>query len=187
MHTPAARHDLISTSVPKWVAVLALLASRDLILAQAPGASAVAAEIRAHGARAVVSRLIAAPAKPGESAWDRLTQEIWLGRAEYIALAPKLAEGTDAGTSEDLGISLAHALPLAPASVLRAMDLKVDAVLGLKRVCGVPFIEDTVEDLPGYVRAAKQALGKVSDAALLQAKAACLVELRAASERIANH
>jgi hypothetical protein len=73
----------------------------------------------------------------------------------------KLAPGTDAATSEDLGISLAHALPLAPITVLRATE-KDGPTLGVSRVCGVPFIEDTVKDIAGYIHAAQLAVGKVA-------------------------
>ena len=64
-----------------------------------------------------------------------------LGRAAYIRLAPELAPGTDAGTSEELGISLAFALPKAPMTVLQAIDLKVGPTLGVSRVCGKPSLK----------------------------------------------
>jgi hypothetical protein len=87
--------------------------------------------------------------------------------------------GTDAATSEDLGISLAHALPLAPITVLRATDPKDGPTLGVSRVCGVPFIEDTVKDIAGYIHAAQLAVGKVATPELQAVKATCLTLLAA--------
>jgi hypothetical protein len=109
------------------IAALALHISAASAAAPVPSAAALNAEIDAKGAKEVVNRLNRAhPDSNGQNDWSRVTNQMWMGRAAYIKLAPKLAPGTDAGSSEDLGISLAHALPLAPITVLRATDLKDD-------------------------------------------------------------
>jgi hypothetical protein len=110
---------------------------------------------------------------------------MWMGRAAYIALAPKLAEGTDAGTADDLGISLAHALPLSPNAVLRVID-PGNGSIGVDVVCGVPFIEDTVKDLSGYIRKAKSRVGNVTTPELQSVKAACLEKLDFAAKAISK-
>ncbi len=93
-----------------------------------------------------------------------------------MALAPKLAPGADAGAAEELPIALAFALPKNPRAVL--------AVLGggfpVEDVCSAPFIEGTVKDIPAYVKEAKAAVARVTDAKLAKVRDACLAELRKA-------
>lgn len=97
------------------------------------------------------------------------------GDARWIALAPRLAPGTDAGTSEGLGIALAHALPRNPRAVLAVLGVAGGPVsVSAGRVCGVPFIEDTVKDLTAYRRRAARAVRGVTDPSLVRARAACL-------------
>ena len=162
------------------IAALAIHITAASAAAPVPSAAALNAEIDAKGAKEVVNRLNGAhPDSNGQNDWSRVIDQMWMGRAAYIKLAPKLAPGTDAGTSEDLGISLAHALPLAPITVLRATDPKDGPTLGVSRVCGVPFIEDTVKDIAGYIHAAQLAVGKVATPELQAVKATCLTLLAA--------
>ena len=102
------------------------------------------------------------------------------GGSQWVALAPGLAPGADAGSAEGLGISLALALPKNPRAVLAAIDPANGHVLGAGRVCGMPFIEDTVKDRPAYRRRALRAVRGVSDRSLANARAACLSALDAA-------
>jgi len=169
------------------VAIVGLALAAKAAAAQVPSAAVLSAEIDAKGAKEVVNRLNSTPpGADGQNEWNRVTHEMWLGRAAYIELAPKLAPGTDAGTSEDLGICLAHALPLAPITVLRATDLKDVPALGVSRVCGVPFIEDTVEDVPAYIRVAQEKVGAVTVPGLQDVKAACLKQLDAAAKHMSS-
>ncbi len=144
-----------------------------------PSAEAISAEIDMKGAEEVVQELwnSGRDIDKGQSNWDIVTDQIWRGRVAYIKLAPKLSEGADAGPAEDLGISLAHALPLAPNAVLRVIDPKDGLVIGVSRVCGVPFLEGTAIDWPEYIRQAKSAVGKVTMPELQGVKAACLEKL----------
>ncbi|RDJ98303.1 hypothetical protein DLM46_33875 [Paraburkholderia lacunae] len=112
-----------------------------------------------------------------ESEWDSVLTHIDSGNAAWVALVPKLAAGTDGGNSEDLGIGLAYALPKNPKAVLQAIDPDNGPVLGVSRVCSAPFIEDTVKDIPAYIKRAKVALSKVRDPSLQDVKKACLAEL----------
>ncbi|KPD18979.1 hypothetical protein ADM96_08235 [Burkholderia sp. ST111] len=127
-------------------------------------------QIDEQGAKATVSSM-------SESQWDAVLDRVDSGRPEWVALVPKLAKGTDGGNSEDLGIGLAYALPKNPKAVLKAIDPDNGPVLGVSRVCSAPFIEDTVPDIPGYIKHAKAALNKVHDPALQNVKNACLAEL----------
>jgi hypothetical protein len=162
------------------IAAFAVHTSAVSAAAPIPSAAALNAEIDAKGAKEVVNRLNGShPGANGQNDWSRVADQMWIGRVAYIKLAPKLAPGTDAGTSEDLGISLAHALPLAPITVLGATDSEDGPTLGVSPVCGVPFIGDTVKDIPGYIRHARLAVGKVTTPELQAVKAACLTQLAA--------
>ncbi|MFM0302928.1 hypothetical protein PQQ99_22700 [Paraburkholderia sediminicola] len=132
--------------------------------------SALAKQIDNEGAKATVNKM-------SESEWDSVLTHIDSGKTAWVALVPKLAEGTDGGNSEDLGIGLAYALPKNAKAVLLAIDPNNGPVLGVSRVCSAPFIEDTVPDIPAYIKHAKTALTKVRDPALQEVKKACLAEL----------
>jgi len=132
----------------------------------------VQAEIRGHGAKPVVDRLFKT------EAWWQVTRNIGAGKAEWIALAPDLAEGTDAATSETLGISLAEALPKSPHAVLAVLELGGDASpLVVGKVCSAPFLEDTARHQLRYKAKALHAVSAVADAHLSTVKTACLDEL----------
>nr|WKF60737.1 hypothetical protein HUO10_005259 [Paraburkholderia busanensis] len=148
----------------------ALACSMPIANAAQPGASVLAKQLDDKGAKATVSGM-------SESEWDNVLTRIDAGNAAWIALAPKLAEGTDGGYSEDLGIGLAFALPKNPKAVLKAIDPNNGPVLGVGRVCSAPFIEDTVKDIPAYIKRAKAALHGVHDPALQNVRDACLAEL----------
>ena len=99
------------------------------------------------------------------------------GETDWIALAPKLAAGTDAGTSEGLSTALAYALPLQPVAVLAVLS-KRSGPLDAERVCSIPFIEDSVKDIKSYQRRAIQAVSEVRDTGLQQVREICLQALR---------
>ncbi len=150
-----------------------------------PSAAAISAEIDAKGAKEVVQRLWEAHQNEatGQSDWDRLADQIRLGRVAYIKLVPKLAAGTDGWPSEDIGISLAYALPLAPAAVLRVIEPNDSYyVRGVSRVCGLPFLEGDMDDEPAYIRKASLAVSNVTAPDLQKVKAACLETLRSESK-----
>ncbi|NYH16596.1 hypothetical protein [Paraburkholderia bryophila] len=149
---------------------LVLACSAAPTIAAQPNASVLAKQLDDKGAKATVSGM-------SESEWDNVLTRIDSGNTAWVALAPKLAEGTDGGNSEDLGIGLAYALPKNPKAVLRAIDPNNGPVLGVGRVCSAPFIEDTVKDIPAYIRRAKAALRDVHDPALQNVRDACLAEL----------
>lgn len=147
-------------------------------------AAEISAEINASSAKAVVNRLTSGHVDAmGQTDWSRTMDQILNGRLAYIALAPKLAPGTDAASAEDLGIALAHALPVAPAAVLRVIDRRDGPVLGVSRVCGVPFTEPSTRDVSGYLAAAQSAVGQVNTPRLRRVKAACLAQLAWAAKQ----
>jgi len=169
------------------LAVLALMLAVGARAAPLPSAAALSREIDTTGAKAVVVRLYNTTSDAnGESDWDRLIDRIWDGDETYIALAPRLAPGSDAWASESLPIGLAHALTIAPTAVLRTLPAD-GGLRGTLGVCTIPFIEDTVKDIPAYVRDTEAALGRVTAPDLQSIKSACLVNLRKAAKTIANY
>lgn len=135
-------------------------------------AAQLSQEIEAKGAKAVVDSL--------GDAFDDVLDHIDSGDPAWIALAPKLAQGTDAGNSEGLAIALAYALPKNPQAVL-AVVTENDGVLAINRVCSIPFIEDTVKDRPAYKRNALHAVEAIKEPSLRKAKSNCLAVLSGSS------
>lgn len=159
----------------RWRAVaLCLLAAAAPNPAPAPvgpSPAALAAELASKGARDTVRRL-----------WDSRQYEDVLARIgngadAWVALAPKLAPGTDAASAEGLTIALATALPRNPASVLRATDAS-DGPTGTKRVCSAPFIEPTAAEIASYTAVAQAALTTVTESDLVSSREACAAALR---------
>lgn len=106
---------------------------------------------------------------------DQLYEHFDNGEAEWLPLVPKLASVADGANAEGLTISLAFALPKNPQGVLSLVSEK-DGVLGVGRVCSMPFIEDTAPE--GYRAKALAALRKVADPTLRRVKSLCLRALK---------
>lgn len=127
--------------------------------------------IAKSGAKATVKKLY------DTDRWGAVESHIAAGEPEWIALAAKLAPGSDASTAEGLGISLAYALPKKPSAVLQIVSLNANDVLGVDKVCGLPFIEPAADEIAAYKRQAPAAVRAVADPKLEKAKAACLAQL----------
>lgn len=132
-----------------------------------PTTAALAARLDRAGATATVREL------NDEDRFDAVLDRIGQGSADWIALAPRLAPGTDAAAAEGLGIALAHALPLNPVAVLRATGVDDDGAVGIKRVCSIPFIETSPSYNGAYARRALAALSAVRETALLSKRDEC--------------
>lgn len=135
-----------------------------------PTPERISDEIRTQGAGRVVHRLW----ENGD--YRQVLDGISAGDSKWIALAPALAAGTDAASSEGLSLALARALPKNPAAVLSVLQPDRGAV-SAPRVCGLPFIEGDIIDVADYRRSAIAAVAKVEGDSLKDAKAACLVGL----------
>jgi hypothetical protein len=134
-------------------------------LASHPTIRAIEAALARDGPRTTVRRLF------DQGRWDDVSNHIARADPGWVALAGKLAPGTDAGTAEDLAISLAFALPRDAPAVLTVLAAGAADVAD---VCGAPFIEGTVRDVPAYVRRATAAVARVTDGGLAATRAACL-------------
>ena len=134
-----------------------------------PTAGEIAVSLTRYGARSTVSALF------DQRRWDYVSDRIGAGDRPYLALAPRLAAGADAGAAEDLPIALAFALPRNAPAVLTA--LAPGGGLDAAEVCDAPFIEDTVSDIPAWRRSAAAAVRRVADPRLAAVKATCLAAL----------
>ena len=163
------------TKLVAFMILAALLAATSPgVAASAPTPASISNGIRQEGAKATIAAL----ARAGQ--WDAVSDHMDSGSSAWIALAPLLAPGSDAGSAEDLGISLAFSLPKNPQAVLAALDPANGHVIGADRVCGLPFVEDTMPDLPAYRLKAIRAVQGVKDRRLASARTACLAALAAA-------
>jgi hypothetical protein len=147
---------------------LALLASACMSAQVAPDPARIAGEIETQGARPAVASL------DRDGQFDAVLDSIATGDAALVELAPRLAQGTDAGTSIGLTIALATALPKNPAAVLRVLD--DGPVLGTAAVCGVPFIEPEPEEVKAYLERTIPAVSDVPEGDALR-RAPCLDRL----------
>ena len=154
----------------------------SLILAVCLGATAAGAAtlptpgaavrtISQQGPRAEVAGLD----RSGQMA--RIFDLIGSGNRPWIAIVPSFADGTDGADGEGLGTELARALPLSTAAVLRVIR-SGGGVIGVERVCSVPFIETTANWNTAYERRTSQALQRVRDPRLARVRDRCLRVLR---------
>jgi hypothetical protein len=86
-----------------------------------------------------------------------------------------LAEGTDAGTSEDLQESLATALPHDPGAVLKLAG--AEQFLSLDAICSAPFIEPEEAFLMRYLANARALLASLNERAVEDKRLKCLSQI----------
>lgn len=135
-------------------------------------ASQFAADVANEGARPATEKLVAG----GD--WQRVMGAIRNGSADWIALAPEIARGSDAVHAAQLTAALAAALPRAPADVLAIADPRRSPVLGIQAICGAPAAIHAPAGRAQYLADAREALELLPDvAAIGRAKAVCLKEL----------
>lgn len=149
----------------KLIVVVASAILMSAAFAEVPKTAAEAAAVmQQRGAASFLSAL-----SPDDV--DQLYEHFDNGEAEWLPLVPKLAIVADGANAEGLTISMAFALPKNPKGVL-SMVTEKDGVLGVERVCSMPFIEDTAPK--GYRREALAAVRTVTDSGLRRAKRLCL-------------
>ncbi len=132
----------------------------------------VNAQLARQDAKTVVTQL------DTQNRFEELLDNVGDGGSDWIQLAAKLAPGADAGSAEGLSMSLAFALPKNAPAVIAVLN-STSPALDAKNVCDAPFIEDMVEDIPGYLKQAQAAVQKITDPAVEPQKADCLAQLKA--------
>ena len=151
-------------------AMLCVPAAASETLALTP--QAITKYVDEHGAQEAVKNLYQ---DNDTRRWDFVTHKMQSGDARWLGVAKKIAEGTDAGTSEDLVITLAIALPKNPKGVLQLIG--TTNFLSYESVCNAPFIEPTAAYLKNYLQKARQALKKLNDPAVEDQRIKCLSQI----------
>jgi hypothetical protein len=135
-------------------------------------ASQFAADAAKDGPRPAMQKLV----EGGD--WPRVLGAIRNGAADWIALSPELARGSDAQHGAELTAALAAALPRAPFDVLAVADPRRSPVLGVQAICGAPDGSYSLDAKAAYLAEAREALELLPDvAAIGRAKTVCLREL----------
>jgi hypothetical protein len=109
--------------------------------AEDPEAARLIKEIKAKGAKAVMAELIH---NDDWSEFKKVCDKIETGKQEWLEVAKLLMPGTDGAATEDLGYSVALALPKAPRRVLALiLETEHDPRWGftVDNTCISPFIE----------------------------------------------
>ena len=100
--------------------------------AQNPSATSILFEIHKQGTKTVFTRLW------NSSHWNFVIKQIETGDKNWLRVATKLYEATDAGASEMLILAAGVALDKAPYSVLETAA----PVFSVENVCGYPDLGD---------------------------------------------
>lgn len=139
------------------------------------GAPVTPAEVTAMLKRQTPQQTVNALYGNGEnSRWDSVASGIAKGDPAWLALAPQIARGTDAGTSDDFGMAVQDALTTNPTGTLRLLT-QIDMGTG---ACGENGFEVPAEQARIYHETAIAAVETVTDPALQQIKSQCLADLR---------
>jgi hypothetical protein len=137
--------------------------------------------IATSGAKSVVDSMY----QNGEE-WRQVVAGVATGDEAWLNVAVKLRPGTDAGTAEQLILSIGEALGHRPLSVL-----KITApVLGIKKICGGPDVDDVRFD--SYALSIKEIdtrtkiLGSITDLNFVMLRDKCISELNDSKLGIAS-
>lgn len=130
-----------------------------------------------YSSSAIVEKLM----ENNHANWNMILSKVEAGDADWIHhVLYYISPGTDAGSSTDVRISLAHALPNNPEAVLAA---EINGKYPLVRVCDLPFIEPEYAFIVDYGNRTLAALRKVNKPELLEVRNNCEVMLK---EGLAN-
>jgi hypothetical protein len=129
--------------------------------------SAIRALLEGQDATAVVQSL-------DESSWNAFLAHVEAGERGWIDLVPLLADGTDAGTSESLIITLSRALKSNPAGVLSVLAADHYSPTD---ICGDNDIEVSAFEAVAFIDEALVKVAAVMDPDLTEARNACLYSL----------
>lgn len=122
------------------------------------------------------SKLVSELTKDNYAQWNKAMEQIASGDTEWINIAPHLFNGSDAGNTTHIIVSLAEALSKNPKAVLNLEN----GGLSLKAVCSLPFIEPEAQFIKRYITDTKEALNNVNDSSLVDDRDICLIRLNKA-------
>lgn len=144
------------------------------------GAAVTPAEVEqmlaSQGPREVVTALYGT----GEnSRWDTVASGIAKGDPAWLALAVRLSQGTDAGTSDDFAIAAGDALTTNPTGALRLLS-QIPMAAG---ACTENGFEVPAEQARIFFQTARASLDRVTAAELQALKGTCIDQLRQGEAR----
>jgi hypothetical protein len=128
-------------------------------------------DIKDNGAKITVRKLM----RGKHPQWGSVLRKVEAGDSRWLDVTKELAAGTDAGSSEDLQVTLAKALPKNPRGVLGLADSQ--DFLSIDNLCGAPFIEPTPAYLHRYLTEAQQSLRQLNDATVEGQRKKCLAQI----------
>jgi hypothetical protein len=146
-------------------AILAALTMPTLSADLTP--SAIRALLEGQDATTVVQSL-------DESSWNAFLAHVEAGDRGWIDLVPLLADGTDAGTSESLIITLSRALKSNPAGVLSVLAADHYSPAD---ICGDNDIEVSAFEAAAFIDEALVKVAAVMDSDLSEVRNECLYAL----------
>jgi hypothetical protein len=139
------------------------------------GAPVTPAEVAAMLAKQTPQQTVNALYGTGEnSRWTTVARGIARGEEAWLALAPQIAKGTDAGTSDEFAMAAQDALTTNPAGTLRLLS-QIEMGAG---ACAENGFEVSAEQASAFHQTAITAVEAVSDPALQKIKTECLAALR---------
>jgi hypothetical protein len=138
---------------------------------KAVAAAEVAGMIERDGPQKAVAALWGEGADNG---WEAVMRGIAKGEPAWLALAPAIAKGADAGASTGLAMASQDALTTNAAGALRLMAQLGDGDAG----CTYESFEDPPEQSRAFYAAATAGVEAVTEPALQNTRDACLAQLR---------
>ncbi len=142
-----------------------------------PTAEDILISIQNEGPRTVIRRLGA-----NQKVFDEICERVASGDPNWLSVAKALRPAYDAAAGESLTISVARALPKAPAGVLSLVGNGFE----LEDICTSPFIESPREVDLAHLRAAEEALASLKNPTLEEKRKLCIEKIRALRIKIEN-
>jgi hypothetical protein len=136
--------------------------------------------IEAEGATQAVEKLGSGKDPEAPPPWSTVMAGIARGEPQWLAVAPLIRPGTQAGTDEEYSMALTDALTTNPAGSLRLMALEEG---GSDGYCVASDYETPPEQIRAYYTAAIANVETVGEPELQGIKAACLKQLREEAAR----
>jgi hypothetical protein len=165
-------------AAPKVEAKVATAAAYEPYLEKrypASGKAIAAAEVAAMIERDGPQKAVAALWGEGaDNGWEAVMRGIARGEPAWLALAPAIAKGADAGASTGLAMASQDALTTNAAGALRLMSQLGDGGAG----CTYESYEDPPEQSRAFYAAATAEVEAVTEPALQKTRDACLAQLR---------
>jgi hypothetical protein len=149
--------------------LLAHLGGGQAARADACAPERVERDLKARGARAVVSELY-----DDETQWECVLRGIEGAKTAWLLVARELLKGSDAGSTDELLGSLSDAFERAPARVLTMAAVKDTELFSIADVCGDTEIAETLRGVLERLRRRRAMVRSLKGRSLASRKRACI-------------